>query len=566
MGHFQTPHHNLAACRERASQSDCLETHGFSYRRSGGIFQSGDPKMSYDAVVIGAGHNGLAAAVRLAEKGWSVAVVEAKEEAGGAVKTRELTLPGFRHDLCAMNLSMFAGSAFFAAHKEALLAQGLGFVAAQDCFASVFRDGTYLGVSTSLDKTIAGIAALLPADAQAWRALVARFGIDAPHIFALLGSPMPSITAAKAVWKAWRERGTGWLFETLRLFLASPRDFLDTRFSHPKVKAMMAAWGLHLDFAPDVAGGALFSYLESMANQTFGMVIGKGGADTIVNAMTRALKARGAVLILGAPVARIDVSTGRASGVTLADGRHLEARRAVIANVHPKIVFGRLVASDPTRRSFERDVSAFRAGPGTMMIHLALDDLPNWGAGAAVRDFAYVHIAPDLEMMSRVYSEASAGLLPVEPALVVGQPTAIDPSRAPEGKHVLWVQVRLLPADIRGDAKGEIEATNWDDAKQAYAERALDILESYAPGLRSLVLARAVYSPLDLERENPNLIGGDNLSGSHHLDQNFFLRPVAGYSRYRTPVKGLYLCGASTWPGAGTGAGSGFMLAKMLAG
>ena len=124
--------------------------------------------------------------------------------------------------------------------------------------------------------------------------------------------------------------------------LATPRDFLDARFSHPKVKAMMAAWGLHLDFAPDVAGGALFPYLECMANQTFGMVIGKGGADTIVNAMTRALKARGAVLILGAPVARIDVSSGRASGVTLADGRHLEARRAVIANVHPKLVFGRL--------------------------------------------------------------------------------------------------------------------------------------------------------------------------------------------------------------------------------
>ena len=219
---------------------------------------------------------------------------------------------------------------------------------------------------------------------------------------------------------------------------------------------MMAAWGLHLDFAPDVAGGALFPYLESMANQTFGMVIGKGGADTIVNAMTRALKARGAVLILGAPVARIDISSGRAGGVTLADGRHLEARRAVIANVHPKLVFGTLIASDSARTSFERDVSAFRAGPGTMMIHLALDDLPNWSAGAALRSFAYVHVAPDLEMMSRVYSEASAGLLPVEPALVVGQPTAIDPSRAPEGKHILWIQVRLLPADIRGDAKGEI--------------------------------------------------------------------------------------------------------------
>jgi phytoene dehydrogenase-like protein len=209
--------------------------------------------MSYDAVVIGAGHNGLAAAVRLAEKGWSVAVVEGKETAGGAVKTQELTLPGFRHDLCAMNLSMFAGSGFFAAHKQTLLDHGLGFMPVQDCFASVFPNGTYLGVSTSLDKTTASIAALSSADAMAWRDLVARFDLDAPHIFALLGSPMPSIAAAKVVWKARRQRGTRWLLETLRLFLASPRAFLDARFSHPKVKAMMAAWGLHLDFPPDVA-------------------------------------------------------------------------------------------------------------------------------------------------------------------------------------------------------------------------------------------------------------------------------------------------------------------------
>ncbi len=152
-------------------------------------------------------------------------------------------------------------------------------------------------------------------------------------------------------------------------------------------------------------------------------------------------------------------------------------------------------------------------------------------------------------MMSRVYAEASAGLLPAEPALVVGQPTAIDPSRAPPGKHVLWVQVRVLPADIRGDASGRIAARNWDEAKEAYADRVLDLLEFYAPGLRGRVLGRSVFSPLDLERENPNLIGGDNLSGSHHLDQNFFMRPVAGWSRYRTPVRNLYLCGASTWPG-----------------
>jgi phytoene dehydrogenase-like protein len=150
--------------------------------------------------------------------------------------------------------------------------------------------------------------------------------------------------------------------------------------------------------------------------------------------------------------------------------------------------------------------------------------------------------------------------------LVVGQPTAIDRTRAPAGKHVLWVQVRVVPAVIKGDAAGRIVGSNWDELKDAYADRVLDLIEAHAPGLKSQVLGRAVVSPLDLERENPNLIGGDSLSGSHHLDQNFFLRPVPGWSRYATPVRQLYLCGASTWPGGGTGAGSGFLLAKSLAG
>jgi phytoene dehydrogenase-like protein len=504
--------------------------------------------------------------VRLASRGWSVAVVERATEPGGAVRTAEVTLPGFRHDLCAMNLSMFAGSGFLAAHREALTAAGLAFVPAADCFASVFRDGTHLGVSTDLEKTAGAIARLSPTDADAWRRMLAEFGSDAPHIFGLLGAPMPSRAAAGVIWKAWRQKGTAWLYDTLRMLVASPRDFLDARFENDKVKAMMAAWGLHLDFAPEVAGGALFPYLESMANQAFGMVIGKGGADTIVKAMVKVLQGAGGELVLGSAVERIETVGGRATGVRLANGRTIEAKRAVISNAHPKLVFGGLLPPDSARAAFDARVAKFRAGPGTMMIHLALDGLPDWTAGEALKRFAYVHVAPDLAMMSRVYAEATSGLLPAEPVLVVGQPTAIDPSRAPEGRHVLWIQVRVLPAEIRGDAAGTIAARTWDEAKDAYADRVLDLLERYAPGLKARVLGRAVVSPLDLERGNPNLIGGDNLSGSHHLDQNFLFRPVAGWSRWRTPVPGLYLCGAPTWPGAGTGAGSGFMLAKILAG
>jgi phytoene dehydrogenase-like protein len=201
-----------------------------------------------------------------------------------------------------------------------------------------------------------------------------------------------------------------------------------------------------------------------------------------------------------------------------------------------------------------------------MMIHLALDDLPHWTTGEELRRFAYVHLAPSLSAMARTYIDALDGLLPAEPALVVGQPTAVDPSRAPAGKHVLWIQVRVLPSQIRGDAAGSIAGTQWDEVKEAYADRVIGMIERYAPGFAASIIARAVLSFADLERDNPNLVDGDSLGGSHHLDQNFLFRPAFGWSRYRTPIGRLYMVGASTWPGAGTGPGSGFMLAKALAG
>jgi phytoene dehydrogenase-like protein len=519
--------------------------------------------MPHDAIVVGAGVNGLAAGLHLAAKGWKVAVVERAGTAGGAVKTQEITRPGFRHDLYAMNLSLFAGSPFFATHKERLIAHGLNFVGAEQCFATAFPDGTWLGVQKDLDATAKGIAKFNTADAERWRAMVARFGEDAPHIFALLGSPMPSWAALRAVFAAWRARGTAWVADTARLLLASPREWLDENFESDKLKTMMAMWGMHLDFSPDCAGGALFPYLESMANQSFGMALGQGGADTIIAAMVRAIEAAGGEVRLNAPVQSVVIEGGVARGVVLAGGERIDASRAVIANIHPRVLFGDLVHGAPA--AAER-LTKLRPGPGTMMIHLALGDLPAWTAGPELRRFAYVHLAPSFAAMARTYTDALDGLLPVEPGLVVGQPTAIDPSRAPAGQHVLWIQVRVLPSRIRGDAAGTITGTDWDSVKEAYADRVIGIIERYAPGLTSNILARAVHSPADLERDNPNLVGGDSLSGSHHLDQNFLFRPAFGWSRYRTPVDRLYMVGAATWPGAGSGAGSGFMLAKMLAG
>ncbi len=522
--------------------------------------------MKCDAVVIGAGINGLVAAVDLASKGWKVIVVERDQSPGGAVKTAEATLPGFRHDLYAMNLSMFAGSAFLAAHREALTQHGLEFVGVADTFASIFSNHKWLGVSTDLAKTTARIAQFSAEDAAAWRTMSEAFGEDVAYIGALMGAPMPSFEVVRILLKAWRKKGLAWVRDMVRLLASSPRAFLDPRFASDEVRALMAAWGMHLDFGPDIAGGAVFPYLESMSCQNFGMVIGKGGADTVITAMCSYFKALGGQILLGQDVVQVIEANGIATGVALADGRIVVAERAVIANVHPKVLTSRLLVSKPERQEFTAAIDGFRPGPGTMMVHLALDTLPQWAAGAELQRFAYVHLAPSYEMMSRAYQQVLSGLLPQEPVLVVGQPTALDPNRAPTGKHILWVQVRAVPYDILGDAAGGIAERDWANAKHHYAERVIDIIEGYAPGLRESVLGMSIMSPRDLEMANPNLVQGDSLSGSHHLDQNFLFRPAGGWSRYRTPVRQLYMVGASTWPGAGTGGGSGFLLAQMLGG
>ncbi|NBN63870.1 NAD(P)-binding protein [Microvirga tunisiensis] len=517
---------------------------------------------SFDAVVIGAGHNALAAALHLTRRGWRVGVFEQAPVAGGAVKTLELTLPGFRHDWAAMNLSLFAGSPFFKRYGAELAAHGAAFVPVNRPFASAFPDGRWCGVSTDPAETTANIARFSEADAETWTRLSQGFGAEAPHLFGLLGSPMQLRAFASFSIKTIRAKGIGGTLDLARFLAQTPRAFLTETFETEEVRAMLGAWGMHLDFAPDIAGGALFPYLEGMAGQAFGMALGQGGADTIIRALCKAIVAGGGQVETGVGVSAILRDGDRATGIALADGRRISARQ-VIAGVAPAAL-GRLAG--PLTPAFDGAMARFGHAPGTMMIHLATDGLPDWAAGAALKSYAYVHLAPSLDQMARTYQEAQAGLLPAEPVLVVGQPTAFDPSRAPDGKHVIWLQVRMAPGTIRGDAAGTIAATDWAEAAEPFAERALAILERYAPGFRARILARHVVSPAALERDNPNLVGGDQICGSHHMAQHFLFRPARGHADGSTPIKNLHLTGAAVWPGAGTGAGSGFLLAQKLAG
>lgn len=200
-----------------------------------------------------------------------------------------------------------------------------------------------------------------------------------------------------------------------------------------------------------------------------------------------------------------------------------------------------------------------------MMIHLAMEKLPEWSAKEA-KGYNYIHIAPFLDDMAMAYTQAAGGLLPGSPTLIIGQPTLTDPTRAPDGKHILWIQVRVLPIDPVVDPAADPAADilDWDDIGEGYADKVIDIIESYAPGFKNLILGRKVLTPKDLERYNANLIKGDSLGGSHHLAQFFFLRPTPSWSRHRSPVKNLWVVGSGTWPGGGVGGASGAIVAEAI--
>ena len=504
-------------------------------------------------VVIGSGINGLSAAALLAKKGKSVIVLESASEFGGAVRTEEVTLPGFKHDLFATNLSLFAGGGVMAALKDDLIRNGLEFVPSAKPYCSVFPDGKSIGIVMDRDANIATLTRVAPGDVESWKALTQKLGALAPHLFPILGTELPSFAAAKSLYKTWRAIGTEGLFDLIRMLLQSSRAFTDENFVHPETKALAATWGMHLDYGPDISGGALFSFLESIGGQEFGMVLGKGGADTLIKALVGVIKENGGTLIANAKVTEILTTNGKATGVRTADGKVYEADK-VIANVNPALIPALLPKSLAEKPEISK-AKNFRPGLGTMMIHLALSDLPDWKATEA-REFNYVHIAPYVDDMAMTYTVAAAGKLPTSPTLVIGQPTVSDPSRAPEGKHILWIQVRVLPLEMSG--------TTWDQIGEEYADRIIENIEHYAPGLKSKILSRKVLTPTDLERYNANLIKGDSLGGSHHPAQFFFLRPLPGWTGHRAPVENLYLCGSGTWPGGGVGGGSGLMVANLL--
>jgi phytoene dehydrogenase-like protein len=508
----------------------------------------------YDAVAIGSGINSLVAAALLAKAGWSVCVLERNDWVGGAIRTAEITEPGFVHEVFAAWHPLFTGSAAYAELKDDLEARGLEYLNTELPTATLFPDGESIFLTTSHEQNVAGLG-------TAWERTVGGFMPNADLAFGVLSTELWSRDGAGLAWKALRRLGHRGLVEFTGNMLVSARDWLTETFEDEHARGLLAPWVLHTGLGPDAAASGFMAQVIGVAVELGGMPVPRGGGVRLVEALVGIVREAGGACETGRQVERVLVSGGRATGVRTADGEEIEAARAVLANVTPTQLYDDLLGMRVPA------VRAFRFGRGEMQIHFALSEPPRWEGDERLGGTAIVHLTPGLDGVSRAVNEAERGLLPAEATVVVGQPMAIDPSRAPEGRWILWIQLQEVPSRPKGDAAGGLDVADgfWtEDLRERYADRIQARIAAHAPNFESSILRRVVLSPADIEDANPNMPGGDIYSGSCALDQNLLWRPRPGLPGHRTAVDGLWHIGASTHPGPGLGAGSGTLVAKEL--
>jgi phytoene dehydrogenase-like protein len=350
--------------------------------------------------------------------------------------------------------------------------------------------------------------------------------------------------------------------------LTSGRDWLDDTIESEAARGLLAPWVLHTGLGPDQAASGFMTQVIACALQLGGMPVPKGGGVKLVDALSAIVRDAGGELRTGAEVERVLVSDGRATAVRLANAETVAAKEAVVASVTPTQLYGGLLAGGDVPAGVARAASRYRYGRGEMQIHLALSERPDWYGDERLERTAIVHVTPGLDGVSRAVNEAERGLLPAEATIVCGQPCAVDPSRAPDGSWILWIQLQELPAGrIKGDAAGELDVRDgsWTEKlREAYADRIVARLGRHIRNIERATIARVTLAPPDFESLNVNLVGGDIYGGACALDQNFLFRPLPQAPGHRTPVDGLWHIGASTHPGPGLGAGSGYLVYKEL--
>lgn len=505
-----------------------------------------------DAVVIGAGPNGLVAANRLADAGWDVVVVEGAARAGGAVASGEVTAPGFTNDLYSAFYPLSAaGPAPIA--RLGLEHHGLRWAHAPDVVAHPLLDRPGPVLSRDRARMMASLGGSGSADAAGWERLLDRWAGLRPVLLPGLLAPRPPVAAA-ARWV--RRRGTIGVADDVRFLLLSARRMAEEAGCGEAGTLLLGGNALHGDVLLEAPGSGVLGILLCGLGHEVGFPVPVGGAGRLVDALLQRLGPRGGEVRVGTPVSRVVVRDGRARGVILADGTTVHARRAVLAAVTAPAL-DPLVA-EPWRTG--EDERRFEPSLGTVKVDWALRSPVPWTDEGA-RRAGTVHVAPSVDELSVQAHQLARGVVPDRPFVIVGQMTTADPSRSPAGTESAWAYTHV-PATFRADAAGVVRGDYGADDTARLAERIEAQIERLAPGFGGTIIARHVTGPRELERANPSLFGGDIAGGTVQLYQQGPFRPAGRLGSPTTRIDALFLASSSIHPGGGVHGGPGDRAAR----
>jgi phytoene dehydrogenase-like protein len=519
-----------------------------------------------DAVVVGGGHNGLTAAAYLARGGLRVLVLERREVLGGCCVTEEIA-PGCRASTASYIASMLRPEVI---RDLRLRAHGMRMVPCDPALQVPFPDGDVLAWWADMGATVAELQRLSARDAATFARIDARLKKLARYLQPFFLEPPPDVHAtgfagvveAFRVGKRFRGISGDEIAEMASFLTGSLRDFLDRHYESEKVKTLVLAnsvYGKHGGPGqPGTALGLLFHLLSGGEHEEqgfYGHVM--GGMGAITQAMAAECRVRGVELRTEAPVARIHVRDGRVRGVVLDDGTEIAAP-VVLSNADPKRTFLELVESNALDEEFRAKIRGIKMDGPCAKVNLVLSEEPRvtgMPEGATPLRRALFTLVPSLEYAERCYDAAKHGEIPDELWVDCVVASNADPELCPRGRHVMTCFVQYVPYRLR-------EGT-WDEKRDLLGDRVVRKIGEYAPNVPRAVVARQVLTPLDLERVY-GLTEGNIFHGDLCLDQLFFMRPVAGWARYRTPVTGLYLCGAGAHPGGGVTGAPGYNAARQV--
>jgi phytoene dehydrogenase-like protein len=495
-----------------------------------------------DAVVIGSGPNGLVGANLLADEGWDVLVLEAQPDPGGAVRSGELTKPGFTHDrFSAFYPLAVASPVMRGLHLEDF---GLRWRRAPVALAHPTPDGECAVLSTDIDETAASLDNYAPGDGDAWRELYARWQRVGHHLVDALLTPFPPVRAGGRLAAALGPRE--WA-RFLRFSLLPVRTMVDETFAGAGGGLLLAGNTLHTDLGPEMTLGGFFGWVLASLGQEHGFPVPEGGAGRLTDALVRRLEARGGRVVCSTAVTGIKVRGRRAVAVRTEDGDEIGVRRAVLADVGAPALYGGLVGAEHLPARVLDGMRRFTYDHATVKIDWALDSPVPWSADAVGRA-GTVHLGESLDHLTEVSAQLATGHIPARPFVLIGQMTTSDPTRSPPGTEVLWGYTHV-PHRTRGDAGGDL-AGKWDEREtEAFVSRVERELEMRAPGFTQRIVGRNAFTPPMLEAADANLVGGAVNGGTAQLHQQLVFRPTIGFGRAETPIRGLFLASASAHPG-----------------